>query len=486
MRQSLSDNNNNNNNNNDHNASVAAAVFVLSLALRSFRLALPPAIVFDEAFFGAFVDHVLERTAYFDIHPPLPKLTLALCAWFLGYRVHPRFVYDSVGRDYHAVQFLALRLVSVLFGAMANVLVFLTAKSLPLSTLCAVFCALLFMFDPLNVVESRLVLLEAQLLFYLALSLYCALSLWRAHSKSPTASFFWLTCTAFACSCAVSVKWTALVTPALIAIVSFFALHFIHTPLSLLQCIWMLFVAALCYVFFFYVHFKRITHTAPAALFYMPRFRSTLIGDPAYDPSATPPSFLRMVWHINRAMFDANAAALHPHHWQTYWYQWILNWRGLLMFTRQSDDSRWQIVYLLCNPVVCVSCAFFVLAFALIRMLCIRYPILLYRPHLVSSVHKQHFFGTGTFLFFGWLLNLLPYLLVDRSAFVYHYLPALMYAQLLSALVVDQLPVRLKGFVVFTLSLAVIVTYVYFAPWVYCLPLDAQQHAKRRWWGRWD
>ena len=36
-------------------------------------------------------------------------------------------------------------------------------------------------------------------------------------------------------------------------------------------------------------------------------------------------------------------------------------------------------------------------------------------------------------------LNLLPYIAVNRSAFCYHYMPALMYAELLSALTIDRL-----------------------------------------------
>ena len=36
-------------------------------------------------------------------------------------------------------------------------------------------------------------------------------------------------------------------------------------------------------------------------------------------------------------------------------------------------------------------------------------------------------------------LNLLPYIAVNRSAFCYHYMPALMYAELLSALTMDRL-----------------------------------------------
>lgn len=53
------------------------------------------------------------------------------------------------------------------------------------------------------------------------------------------------------------------------------------------------------------------------------------------------------------------------------------------------------------------------------------------------SVHK--FFGIGSYLLIEYSLNLLPYVLVQRSAFIYHYMPGLMYAMLLTALAVDVL-----------------------------------------------
>ena len=45
-----------------------------------------------------------------------------------------------------------------------------------------------------------------------------------------------------------------------------------------------------------------------------------------------------------------------------------------------------------------------------------------------------------SYLFLGWLFNLLPYLAVTRQAFCYHYMPALHYAEVL-------LPLWLQGVV---------------------------------------
>jgi hypothetical protein len=54
---------------------------VLSLTARLYRISTPDGVVFDEYHFGRFVNNYLDGNYFFDIHPPLGKLTLAA----LGY-----------------------------------------------------------------------------------------------------------------------------------------------------------------------------------------------------------------------------------------------------------------------------------------------------------------------------------------------------------------------------------------------------------------
>ena len=54
---------------------------VLSLVARLYRIGTPDGVVFDEYHFGRFVNNYLDGNHFFDIHPPLGKLTLA----FFGY-----------------------------------------------------------------------------------------------------------------------------------------------------------------------------------------------------------------------------------------------------------------------------------------------------------------------------------------------------------------------------------------------------------------
>ena len=82
---------------------------------------------------------------------------------------------------------------------------------------------------------------------------------------------------------------------------------------------------------------------------------------------------------------------------------------------------------------------------------------------------------------------MLPYLGVKRSAFIYHYMPALMYAEILAALTMDRIfgPAYMPWASRVTIAIMV-GGFAYFAPWIYALPRTPDEHASMRWFPRWD
>jgi dolichyl-phosphate-mannose--protein O-mannosyl transferase len=108
-------------------------------------------------------------------------------------------------------------------------------------------------------------------------------------------------------------------------------------------------------------------------------------------------------------------------------------------------------------------------------------------------------------------MNLAPYIAVARSCFAYHYMPGLLYAELLYCVLVNTIPGRCVcnvnflfrlsfgpsfcerlalirlGNIAAWLSLAVIlVSFVYWCPWVYALPLHEYAEGAKRWMDTWD
>ncbi|KAJ1565404.1 hypothetical protein HK096_002979, partial [Nowakowskiella sp. JEL0078] len=135
-------------------------VVLLSFVTRFWRLAEPHRVVFDEVHFGKFASYYLRRTYYFDVHPPLGKLLLALVGYLAGYDGH--FLFDTIGDDYieNNVPYYALRAWPATCGALTVVFAFLSLKEIGVSIPGALFGAALLIFDNALVTQSRLILLD--------------------------------------------------------------------------------------------------------------------------------------------------------------------------------------------------------------------------------------------------------------------------------------------------------------------------------------
>ena len=95
--------------------------------------------------------------------------------------------------------------------------------------------------------------------------------------------------------------------------------------------------------------------------------------------------------------------------------------------------------------------------------------------------------GLRSYLFFGWLFNLLPYLAVTRQAFVYHYMPGLFYAQLLVTRWLEAVvPAAYHVHLFRVLGVGIVAVFVFYMPWIYSLPLTPEGHEMRRWMKTWD
>lgn len=469
-------------------AAVLATVTVLALFTRFYRIAEPAAVVFDELHFSKFVDRVLTSTWFFDIHPPLGKLILAYGGRLLGYKPDPTFVIEKIGQEYPPhINYVILRSISASFSVATVPMTYLISRSLRISPISSVLSTVAVLTDFLGIIEGRLILMDSQLLFFCQLALLCALKLWRTPAHTPQ-RVLWLCITGLAAGTALSIKHTALATPGLIAVVSFFGLHFLPEPLQLIECAYAAVCGLAVYTLSFFVMFNALWHEGGKYDKFMPmHFRKTLIGSEHYDPEAKRASFIRLFGYLNWRMVASNANIKKRHTWESVWYHWIVNWRGVLYYLKKLGDKETGItkirIYLFANPVVAWLVLACVTLFLTGLLLATRY-----REHVRQRPEQRKLrwaMGTGVFLLSGWLCNLIPYVLVDRAAFVYHYMPGLFYGQLLTAAVFDFLPPKPRVAAVAVSILLMVSALVYWSPWIYCFALTDAQHVKRRWLPRW-
>ncbi|XP_075609920.1 protein O-mannosyl-transferase 2 isoform X4 [Balearica regulorum gibbericeps] len=111
-----------------------ALVTLLSFASRFHRLPEPPHVCWDETHFGKMGSYYINRTFFFDVHPPLGKMLIGLAGYLSGY--DGTFPFQKPGDRYEQHNYVGMR--GVMFGKhlLARVLCLIL---LPLALYAAMF-----------------------------------------------------------------------------------------------------------------------------------------------------------------------------------------------------------------------------------------------------------------------------------------------------------------------------------------------------------
>ena len=144
---------------------------------------------FDEVHFGKFASYYILGEYYFDVHPPFAKLLLGAAGWFAGF--DGDFNFENIGDSYteHHVPYVGIRALPAALGSLTVPLVYAIMKESGYSTIISAFSAILVLFgasckdtltfniliyfpDNAHIAQDRLILLDAQLVFFIALTIY--------------------------------------------------------------------------------------------------------------------------------------------------------------------------------------------------------------------------------------------------------------------------------------------------------------------------
>ncbi|KAI5969461.1 PMT4 [Candida margitis] len=267
-------------------------VTALAFYVRFVKLGTPNKVVFDEVHFGKFASYYLERTYFFDLHPPFAKLLIAFVGWLIGY--NGRFKFDAIGDSYieNNVPYIAYRSLSAIQGTAVVPIMFLTMKTLGFSVTACLFSGIIVCFDNAQVVDSRLILLDATLILSVALTMfsYCKFSTFR---KQPFSEkwWTWLLATGVSLSCVISTKYVGVFTYFTVGIAVCHELWILldyKKGLTLQQFskhffarLWALIIIPfIIYLTWFYIHFAILTKSGPGDSFMSSDFQETLQESP--------------------------------------------------------------------------------------------------------------------------------------------------------------------------------------------------------------
>ncbi|XP_020650570.3 protein O-mannosyl-transferase 1 [Pogona vitticeps] len=263
---------------------------VLGLISRLWALSYPRAVVFDEVYYGQFLSLYMKRIFFVDDSgPPFGHLLLAFGGYLGGF--DGNFLWNRIGAEYSSnVPVWALRLLPALAGALCIPLAYQILVELHFSHIVALGAALLFLFENSLITQSRLMLMESLLIFFILLAILSYLMFYNSQKQSPfsTRWWFWLLLTGFCCSCAVGVKYTGLFTYSLLLVIA--GVHSWQligdqtlSNVSLLchllaRMLALVVIPVAIYLSFFYIHLALLYRSGPHDQIMSSAFQASLEG----------------------------------------------------------------------------------------------------------------------------------------------------------------------------------------------------------------
>lgn len=472
---------------------ISISLLIIALGVRGYRLISIDKVVFDEVHYLNFTNHILRKEYFFDVNPVYGKLVIAFIAKILGYDPsHPNV---NLGDHFiSSQQGFAARFPSVLLGSLTVPIFYRVCRLLHLSTYASIVGSFFILFDCMHVTQSRIIMVDIILVFYCCLSLLLALYLWHyknlvilkrnsVSTRDAANVLILLILTGINCGLAASVRWTAFATPLLIFIISFFGVGpFCLKPLNELELLVLYGSAFLSYCGSFAIFLLQTNMSGPGNEFMSPDFQSCIIGSKYYSgPDGCKMGLLQRIFELNSTIYRYSKGIRGKDAWGSSWFQWIINWRGALYHRDSPNSEKLSLIYLLMNPMMTLSIDALMLLYVAALFLTVRYR----KYYPASDAFKQHL-RRGGVLFFGWILSMLPTMVVYRSGPVYQYLPGLFFAQALAAVGFDLIPRPGRPIAAFIISVALISAFIYWSPWVYGLPISHAAQLKRRWLPKWD
>jgi dolichyl-phosphate-mannose-protein mannosyltransferase len=460
---------------------IPVELVVLAVLAAVTRLALlynPRATAFDEVYFREYALHYKQGTYYFDLHPPLGKLLLAAWAELAG-------VGATVADKDPA---LAMRILPAVAGSALIVVFYLFLRQLCDSRRIATLGAGLLLLDNALLVESRFILVDSMLLLFGmgALTLFLA-----ARRRTGRAHWLLLGGGALLAGMAAATKLTGLAALGLMGLCWLVQVLRERPPWRRAagQGAVLTVVPLLLYVATFAVHFSLLPKAGPGDAYMSQRFQSTLVGNQHHSDAAHmsfPDKFRELNSAIKNYEHSLNDST-HPY--SSEWTSWPVMKRGIFYYTDPAaGDDRATYIYLLGNPVVWWGTLLGVVVLGLGWAA---------RPGAFAA-HR----GSLAFLGAGWAGSYLPFALIERPMFLYHYFFPLMFSLATVVIGVGALAgwlsepggLRARPFAFRSRGSAVaywgilgvaLLAFLYFAPLSYGLPLTTDGLMDRMWISTW-
>ena len=350
---------------------------------------------FDEIYHArtAF-EHLRDISPYEDSHPPLGKLIISLGIALFG--MTP----------------FGWRFMGTLFGVLMVPLLYVFLKNLFGKTAVALCGTALFTFDFMHLTQTRIATIDSYGVFFILAMfffLYRCLALSAGTPFRKCALPLFLSGLMFGIG--VASKWIVVYGGVGLAILYFLGLYWKcrdwpQTEDAPRRGAWVcktLLFSVLCFVII-----PLVIYIAS----YLPIAHAEKVTDWK--------GLLELVWDNQVFMFTYHKGVDTPHPYSSRWYQWLLDIRPILYYMVNEDAAGFTTRFAsFNNPLVSWGglAALIVTAVQTVRRRC----------------------GKGLFIVIGFLAQFIPWVLITRITFAYHYFPSILFLCLALSYVINDL-----------------------------------------------
>lgn len=328
---------------------VLLAIVAIGFGTRLFNLSLPSHICWDETHFGKHANYYLKGEFFFDVHPPLAKMSIAFAGYLSGY--NGSFPFDKPGDSYGENSYVGMRMFCATLGTLCVPLAYLTVWELTKSTGAALLSTAFIVFDHGCITISQYILLDPVLMFWIMLSTYCFTKFQNCKNVPYSVEWWaWMAASGVSLSCAFSCKWVGLFVILWAGITTVMNLWDLLGDLSLslfeigkhflARVLCLIMIPIFVYLFWFAIHFKMLPNSGPGDGFFSSAFQSTLKGNSLYQNVV--PAELAFGSIITLKNARAGGALLHSH---THLYpkEHPPEQQQITCYSHKDDNNKWLV-----------------------------------------------------------------------------------------------------------------------------------------------
>lgn len=326
-----------------------AAVAVISFATRFYNVTVPDHVCWDETHFGKMGSWYINRTFFFDVHPPLGKMLIALSGYLTGY--DGSFLFDKPGDKYENVNYIGMRMFCTFLGSCIAPLAFLIVWELTHSLPSSFLSSFFIICDVGILTLSQYILLDPILLFFIMFSTFGIFKFYNCKNWAFSSGWWaWLCFTGTMLACAVSVKFVGLFVVIFCGIHTLWQLWELMSDISIsMTCIAKHFMARviglillplLLYVTIFYVHLTVLNKSGNGDGFFSSAFQSQLMNNSLHNASMPRDVAYGAVVTLKNGR--TGGGYLHSH-WHLYPEGIGARQQQITTYTHKDDNNKWLI-----------------------------------------------------------------------------------------------------------------------------------------------